>query len=136
MKINESAENYLETILLLQQRNGRVRSIDIANELSFSKPSVSIAMKNLKEDGFITMDTSNGIILTKSGLEIAEKILERHQLLTNMLISLGVDQETAQEDGCKIEHYISDTSISKIKDYLDKNRPNRSRSGDIDVVLL
>ncbi len=136
MKINESAENYLETILMLQRKNGYVRSIDIANELSFSKPSVSVAMKNFKEKGYITIDKANGIELTPAGLKIAEDVFERHQVIASALMAIGVDEETAYEDSCKIEHFISDKSIEKIKLYLQKTQTTNSRSGDIDVVLL
>lgn len=136
MKINESAENYLETILMLQIKNGYVRSIDIANELSFSKPSVSVAMKNFKEKGYITIDKTNGITLTPDGLKIAEDVFERHQVIASALMAIGVDEETAYEDSCKIEHFISDKSMEKIKLYLQKTQTTNSRSGDIDVVLL
>jgi len=136
MKINESAENYLETILMLCKKNGHVRSIDIAHELSFSKPSVSIAMKALREKGHISIDDNGNILLTKQGLEIAEYVFERHQIIASALMALGVDEETAYEDSCKIEHDISDVSFNKIKEFLSKNKPSTSRSGDIDVVLL
>ncbi|NLP13781.1 MAG: metal-dependent transcriptional regulator [Clostridium sp.] len=115
MKIQESAENYLETILILQQRNGQVRSIDIANEMNFSKPSISYAMKQLRENGYIEMDDQGYITLTDRGMEIAECIYERHKLLTGYLIALGVDEETAKEDACRIEHVISQKSFEKIK---------------------
>lgn len=118
MKILESAENYLETILMLKTANGSVRSIDIANELGFSKPSVSIAMKNLRENGYIAIDPAGLISLEPAGLEIAEKIYERHTLLSNWLISLGVSLETASEDACRIEHVISEESFSAIKSRL------------------
>ena len=136
MKINESAENYLETILMLQRKNGYVRSIDIANELSFSKPSVSVAMKNFKEKGYITIDEAKGIELTPAGLKIAEDVFERHEVVASALMAIGVDEETAYEDSCKIEHFISDKSIEKIKLYLQNTQTTKSRSGDIDVVLL
>ena len=115
MKIHESAENYLETILILKSRNGSVRSIDIANELNFSKPSVSVAMKNLRENGYITIDSSGMISLNPTGLEIAEKIYERHTLISDWLIRLGVDPDTAAEDACRIEHVISEESFNAIK---------------------
>ena len=109
MQIRESAENYLETILILSQRKGKgeVRSIDIVNELEFSKPSVSVAMKNLREDGYIR--------LTDKGLEIAEKMYERHTLLSQWLIKLGVDEKVAVEDACRMEHVISAESFAAIK---------------------
>ena len=115
MKIQESAENYLETILILKNKNGAVRSIDIANELGFSKPSVSVAMKNLTENGYIEVDSSGYITLLDSGRRIAEKIYERHTTLSKWLVSLGVDAKTAAEDACRIEHIISSESFEAIK---------------------
>lgn len=115
MKIHESAENYLETILMIKNKKGAVRSIDIANELEFSKPSVSVAMKNLRENGYIDVDSNGYITLLESGLEIAEKMYERHTTLSNWLIGLGVNPETAVEDACKIEHIISEESFKAIK---------------------
>ena len=106
MQIHESAENYLETILMLSKKLPVVRSVDIANELDFKKSSVSIAMKNLREGGKITVTQAGYIYLTDSGREIAEMIYERHQWLTNWLISLGVDSNIAAEDACKMEHVI------------------------------
>jgi len=117
MQIRESAENYLETILILSQRKGKgeVRSIDIVNELEFSKPSVSVAMKNLRENGYITVDKDGYIRLTDKGLEIAEKMYERHTLLSQWLIKLGVDEKVAVEDACRMEHVISTESFAAIK---------------------
>jgi DtxR family Mn-dependent transcriptional regulator len=115
LHIYESAENYLETILVLSIRSGQVRSIDIANELSFSKPSVSVAMKNLRTGGYITMNKDGMISLTEKGREIAERIYERHTLLTQWLITLGVDPETAAADACRIEHVISADTFAAIK---------------------
>ncbi len=120
MKVQESAENYLETILMLKKRNGYVRSIDIANELSFSKPSVSTAMKHFREQGYISVESNGSIILTESGLKIAERVYERHLLLSKYLIALGVDEETAKEDACRIEHVISQQSFDKIKEHWQK----------------
>ena len=117
MRIQESAENYLETILILQQKNGAVRSIDIANELQYSKPSVSIAMRNLRENGYIRVDDNGFITLLPQGMEIAERIYERHTLLTNLLTALGVTPETAAEDACRIEHVISAESFEAIKNH-------------------
>ena len=114
MKIPESAENYLETILMLKKSKGMVRSIDIANELDFSKPSVSVAMKNLRENGYIEVDSSGYISLLEKGRIIAEKMYERHTLLSDWLIALGVDP-TAVEDACRIEHFISAESFEAIK---------------------
>ena len=117
MQIRESAENYLETILILSQRKGKgeVRSIDIVNELEFSKPSVSVAMKNLRENGYITVDKDGYIRLPDKGLEIAEKMYERHTLLSQWLIKLGVDEKVAVEDACRMEHVISAESFAAIK---------------------
>lgn len=108
-------EDYLETILLLQRKNGRVRSIDIANELNFSKPSVSVAMKSLREKGLIIMAETGYITLTDEGLSKAEKVLERHTLLSNWLIQLGVNETTAHEDACRIEHDISEETFDALK---------------------
>lgn len=116
MAIQESGENYLETILILKERNGYVRAIDVANELGFSKPSVSRAMSVLKKEGHIETDALNQILLTESGKKIAETIYERHQVLSRFLISLGVDEKTAVADACRIEHVISPKSFDKIKE--------------------
>ena len=117
MKIQESAENYLETILVISKRKPQVRSIDIANELSFSKPSVSVAMKNLRLNGYINVNQEGYITLTESGLAIAEKIYERHELLSTWLIKQGVAPETASEDSCRIEHVSSTESFLSIKQH-------------------
>lgn len=118
MNINESAENYLETILVLSKSLPVVRSIDIANELNFKKSSVSVAMKHLRENGYITVTDAGFIYLTDSGKEIADMIYERHNLLTSWLVNLGVDSETAAEDACKMEHVISKTSFEAIKKHV------------------
>lgn len=115
MNINESAENYLETILMLSKQLPVVRSVDIANELGYKKSSVSIAMKNLREKQHITVSDSGFITLTDSGRAIAEEIFERHQLLSAWLTALGVSPETAAEDACKMEHVISRESFDAIK---------------------
>ncbi|MGN1124371.1 MAG: metal-dependent transcriptional regulator [Eubacterium sp.] len=120
MIIQESAENYLETILILQNKNGSVRSVDIANELKYSKPSVSVAMKNLRENGYIDVDSSGYITLLEKGKHIAEKMYERHTILSNWLMSIGVCEETAVEDACKIEHIISTESFDAIKKLAQK----------------
>ncbi len=114
MNIHESAEDYLETILVLKQRLGMVRSIDIVRELGFSKPSVSVAMKRLRENGYIEMDADGYITLLPPGLEIAQSIYTRHQVLTRFLEYLGVSKENAEADACKIEHDISSESFEKI----------------------
>ncbi len=119
MKILESAENYLETILILSKRNGSVRSVDIASELSYTKPSVSIAMKNLRESGLIEMDRAGHITLLPEGLAIAEKMYERHTLISKWLMSLGVSPETATEDACRIEHVLSAETFEAIKKHAD-----------------
>lgn len=121
MKIKESAENYLETILIIKNKKGHVRSIDIANELGFTKASVSVAMKTFKEEGYITVDKTDGISLTEKGLEIAEKVYERHRVIAKALTALGVDENTACRDSCKIEHDISDESFEKIKEHLSRH---------------
>ena len=118
MRIKESAENYLEAILMIKLKKGCVRSIDVANHLNFTKPSVSVAMKNFREDGYINMDPNGSINLTKKGQEIAERMYERHQIIAKALMALGVDEETAYKDSCKIEHDISDLSFEKIKEHL------------------
>lgn len=118
MRRNESAENYLETILVLKNKNGAVRSIDIVRHLEFSKPSVSHAMSLLRQKGHITMDKEGWIELTDSGREIAEKIYERHCLLTEWLVRLGVSQETAAEDACKLEHDLSEETFEKMKEHI------------------
>lgn len=115
MHINESAENYLETILMLSKVKPVVRSVDIAEELNFKKSSVSVAMKNLREKNHITVTKEGFIYLTDSGLKIAEMIYERHELLTDWLVSLGVSKETAADDACRIEHVISSESFEAIK---------------------
>ncbi len=119
MKIQESAENYLETILILGQKNGNVRSIDIAHELEFKKPSVSVAMKNLRENGFIRVDENGFITLTESGRQIAETMYERHLLFSQWLMDLGVNEKTAVEDACKMEHVLSQESFNAIKKHLN-----------------
>lgn len=122
MKIQESAENYLEAILMLHNKNGNVRSIDIAGELEFSKPSVSVAMKNLRENGYIEVDENGYIYLLKEGQEIAERMYERHTLLSNWLISLGVTEKVALEDACRVEHVISAESFAAIKNHVNKDQ--------------
>ena len=115
MKRLESQEDYLEKILQISKVKDSVHAIDIAREMSFSKPSVSIAMTKLKEAGYISINSKDEITLTKTGLEIAEKTLEKHEILTNILVALGVDLETAREDACRMEHDISDKSWEAIK---------------------
>ncbi len=121
MKVHESAENYLETILVLSQRKQFVRSIDIVNELNFSKPSVSVAMKHLRESGHVIMDEDGYITLTETGNKIANSIYERHQVISALLMKLGVDAEIAKEEACRIEHDISQDTFEKIKNWLVQN---------------
>ena len=117
-KSNESAENYLETILILSKKLPVVRSVDIAAELDFKKSSVSVAMKNLRTQGHITVTDAGFIYLTESGQSIAEMIYERHEFLTNFLVSLGVSKEVAAEDACRMEHVISAESFSALKKHI------------------
>ena len=121
MTIHESAEDYLESILILQERRGTVRSIDIVNELGYSKPSVSIAMKKLRENGYISMSADGFITLNESGLEIARRIYRRHKTLTRLFILLGVSPENAAADACKVEHDLSEETFSKIQAFLDRS---------------
>lgn len=118
LKIQESAENYLEAILVLGLKNPSVRSVDIAAQLNFSKPSVSVAMKNLRENGYINMSAEGRITLTDKGREIAENVYEKHTLLTKWLVFLGVDPEIAAADACKMEHVISKESFEAIKNHV------------------
>lgn len=130
MKIQESAENYLETILVLHKRKGIVRSIDIANEMNFSKPSVSVAMKNLRLGGYIKVDDDGNITLLDKGLEIAEKIYERHTLLSSWLTSMGVDPEVAAEDACRMEHVISGETFDALKRHVTTMSELLKEKGD------
>ena len=118
MEIHESAEDYLETILMLKERQGLVRSIDIVNELGYTKPSISIAMKRLRENGYIQMDGEGYISLTESGMEVAKRIYTRHQWLTKFLIHIGVNDKTAEADACKMEHDLSDETFAKLKEHV------------------
>lgn len=126
-RADESLEDYLETILMLQKSKGLVRSIDIANEMNFTKPSVSVAMKNLREKGYITMASDGYITLTESGKMRAECVLERHTILADLLIRIGVSEETAKEDACKVEHDLSEESFEAIKRaLLSENSPSKT----------
>ena len=122
MNIRKSAEDYLEMILMLKEEKGLVRSIDIATRLGVSKPSVSFAMKQLRENGYILMDADNLISLTDKGLEIAQRIYDRHKALTAFLLQLGVNEQDARADACKIEHDISDATFEAILRHIDSNR--------------
>lgn len=123
MNTNESAENYLETILILSKQLPYVRSINIAEELGFSKSSVSVAMKNLRKKNYICVNKEGHVSLTESGREIAEMIYERHRLISAWLIDLGVPDTIASEDACRIEHVVSKTSFEAIKEYILSNPP-------------
>ena len=120
MAIRESGEMYLETILIISKDLPVVRSIDVAKEMNFSKPSVSNAMKHLKSEGYLTIDENGAILLTKQGLDLAEKIYERHTLLTRLFVNLGVKETIASEDACRIEHVISDATFAAVKAHLTK----------------
>ena len=120
MAIYESGEMYLETIHVLQKKNGAVRSIDISEHMGYSKPSVSRAVGLLKKDGYIQVDGDGYITLTDTGMDVAMKIYERHTILSSMLIQLGVSPETAAEDACRLEHAISDESFRAIKRHLQQ----------------
>ena len=120
MQIHQSAEDYLEMILMLTEKNGSVRSIDISEHMGYSKPSVSRAVGLLKKDGYIQVDGDGYITLTDAGMDVAMKIYERHTILSSMLIRLGVSPETAAEDACRLEHAISDESFQAIKQYLQR----------------
>ncbi|MCI6014193.1 MAG: metal-dependent transcriptional regulator [Coprobacillus sp.] len=126
MKIHESAEDYLERILILKKEKGKVISIDIANSMNYSKPSISRAMKNLRENDYITFEENGEINLTEKGLNIAQKIYERHVLLTNYFMALGVKEETARNDACKVEHDLSEETFNAIKAHVEKtNKKNK-----------
>lgn len=133
MVIHESAEDYLESILVLRERRGQVRSIDVVNELGYSKPSVSIAMKKLRESGYISMDTDGSITLNESGLEIASRIYGRHKTITRFFVLLGVDPAVAAEDACKVEHDLSDETFSRLKEFVERTEQNAS--GDPPVSI-
>ena len=122
MNIFESAEDYLERILILQERNKEVRSIDIAHDMGFSKPSISVAMKKLKEAGLIKIDENGFITLTKEGHVIADKVYERHCVLKQTLINIGVSPEQAEKDACKVEHVISEETFDAIKEHIEKHK--------------
>lgn len=119
MKIRKSAEDYLEAMLVMQERHGYIRSIDIATELNVTKPSVSYATKRLRENGYITMDKEGLITLTEKGLEIAESMYERHRLLTQFFVRLGINEDVAREDACKIEHDLSEETFRAIKNHVE-----------------
>lgn len=121
MVIHASAEDYLESILILQERCGQVRSIDIVNMLGYSKPSVSVAMKKLRESGYINMAPDGLITLNESGLEIAKKVYGRHKAITKLFVMLGVDPAQAAEDACKVEHDLSNETYDRIREFVRKH---------------
>ena len=125
MALQESGEMYLETILILSQKNSYVRSVDISEHMGYSKPSVSRAVSLLKAGGYITIDDDGHIHLTESGREVADKILNRHKLLTDLLVMLGVDRQTAAADACKMEHVISDETYQAIKNHMAEYGKNK-----------
>ena len=125
MRIHKSAEDYLEMILRLNEEKGYARSVDIATGLGVSKPSVSVAMKQLREGNYIVMDKDNYITLTDTGMEIAQRIYERHKVLTRMLTMIGVDEKIAEDDACKVEHDISVQTFTALKDHLEKMEAKR-----------
>ncbi len=122
MKMQESPEDYLETIYMLSLHNSEVRSIDVARHLGYSKPSVSVAMKRLRENGYVNMDANSFLTLTESGLAIARSIYERHQVISGYLMSIGVSKETALKDACRIEHVLSEETFHKIKEIFYQSR--------------
>ena len=120
MKVLEAGENYLEAILMEHKKHKFVRSIDLANALGYSKPTISVAMKQFRENGYVEIDESGNITLTEAGSEIAEKMYERHMVIAQFLMSVGVDEKTAYEDSCKIEHDISEKTFQCIKEFYNK----------------
>ena len=120
LQVHESAENYLETILILSRKLTQVRSIDVVNEMNFSKPSVSVAMKNLRQQGYVTMDENGYIRLTASGQELAESVYERHTVISDFLIKIGVNADIATEDACRIEHVLSPETFTALKKYVQE----------------
>ena len=122
MVIHASAEDYLETILVLKERHGIVHSIDIVNELGYSKPSISIAMKKLRENGYISMAADGSITLSESGLAIASRVYQRHTVIAELFTLLGVSPETSAEDACKVEHQISDETFERIQEFVNSKR--------------
>ncbi len=120
MEIHRSGEDYLEAILKLRMERGTVRAIDVVAELGYSKPSVSVAMKKLRESGYVTTRENGHLLLTKAGEAVAQRIYERHRVLTGMLCAMGVDEQTAAQEACNMEHCISDDTLEKIKEYFSK----------------
>ncbi len=131
MKMQESPEDYLETIYMLSLDQQEVRSIDVARHLGYSKPSVSVAMKRLRENGYVTMDDNSFLSLTEKGMEIARRVYERHEVITKYLVGIGIDPETAQKDACRVEHVISEVTFQKLKELA--NAPAGPRSNGRNV---
>lgn len=131
MKVQQSAEDYFEAIYVLKKQNGSVRAIDIVNHMGFSKPTVSVAMKKFRENGFVTVDPDGQIELTKQGLFIAEKTYEKHNVIAKALMFLGVDEKTAYEDACRMEHCISDTSFEAIKKWCADDQPENLQKDNL-----
>lgn len=127
MEVHEATEMYLETILILKNRLGLVRSIDVATEMGYSKPTISVAMKKFRKEDLVTVDESGFINLTETGRDIAERIYERHQVLTHILVSLGVSQKNAEQDACKIEHDITDETFDALKKLYMKLRNKKEK---------
>lgn len=125
MKIQKSSEDYLEAMLMMQEKHGFIRSIDIAEQLGVTKPSVSYAVKRLRENGYITMDSDSHITLTDSGMEIAQRMYARHKLLTEFFIRLGVDKDIAREDACRVEHDLSDDTFAAICAHVKRGLPEK-----------
>lgn len=124
MAVSEAIENYLETIYILSQQQSEVHAIDICSYLSYSRPTVSITLRQMREHGLVTVNEENHIFLTEEGLRIARHMYERHELLTSMLMMLGVSRETAMHDACKIEHDLSEETFEAIKQHMEKYKPN------------
>ena len=120
MVIHEAAENYLETIYMIRRRDGSCRSVDVASELGYSKPTISVMMKNLRENGYIRIDEGGELVLTEAGMEIALRMAERHEIISKVLMMMGVPEEIARKDACKIEHDISDETFEAIKNQLQR----------------
>lgn len=136
MRIHESGENYLEAIYVLNKQNGQCRSIDIARHMNFSKPTISIAMRSFREEGYIVIDEGGYITLTEKGLAVANRVYERHQLLMSALIALGVSEETAEADACKIEHDISDETLNCIRKHMEAMQKKPTQQKKLSIELL
>ncbi len=136
MQIHESAENYLEAIFVLNEQNGQVRSIDIARHMNFSKPTISIAMRSFREAGYILVDENGFITLTEKGLAVANRVYKRHQILTTALMAIGVSEEAAEADACKIEHDISEETLYCIQRHMEQFQKKSAPRKDLSIELL